>query len=127
MTIKRIANFALAVLLCAVAVQGNNFSSSFSRLSITGDLQTSKLGSPHLVSEDCLENIFESDHAVLFEQALDAKITFTVPGDTRQTGRRPVVFEWLAGGSTSNKKTVNSRQLSHWLRVDPVYVETDFK
>lgn len=127
MTIKRIANIALAVLLCAALINGNNFSNTFSRHLAHTDLQTSKLGSPHLVSEDCLENIFESDHAVPFEQATEAKLALLIPGDARQTGRKPAVFEWLAGGSSSNKKSVNSRQLSHWLRVDPLYVETDFK
>lgn len=81
----------------------------------------------HVVSEDCLENIFESDHATLFKHAPDEKVTYLVPFAGKQIGPRTEVFEWLADNILQKKQELNYRQVQNWVRVDPLYIETEFK
>lgn len=81
----------------------------------------------HVVTEDCLENIFESDHATLFESFTEEKVTYLVPFAAKLVGPKVEVFEWLAENIRLKKPELNYRQVQNWVRIDPLYIETEFK
>lgn len=81
----------------------------------------------HVVADEFLENVFESEHSVPFDQLTVEKTTYLVPFMGKQATRKLDVLEWLSDNIYQRKPEISYRQTHNWVRLDPLYIETEFK